>query len=58
MNSEALRGFFRLGMFIVVLAVVLLFILKPGSAEFVITVLSLVIGAVLLALIGWVARRQ
>jgi hypothetical protein len=57
-NSEALRGFFRLGMFIVVLAVVLLFILKPGSAEYVVTVLSLVIGAMLLALVGWVVRRQ
>jgi hypothetical protein len=58
MNTEGLRGFFRLGMFIVVLAVVLLFVVKPGSAEFVATVLSLVVGAILLALVGWVARRQ
>lgn len=58
MNSEALKAFFRLGVLIIVLSVAILFAQKPGSPEFTVTILSVCIGAALVALVAWVARRQ
>ena len=58
MNSDALKAFFRLGMLLLVLSVGILFVQTPGSPEFVVTVCSAVIGAILIALVAVVARRQ
>jgi len=57
-NSELLQAFLRLGIFIVVGSLGLLLIVKPNQPEFVVTILSLCIGATLVALVAWTARRQ
>lgn len=60
MSPEALRGFLRAGMFVVLVSVVLLFITPRDSAEFVVSVCSLFVGLTLLALIGlvtWLGKR-
>jgi hypothetical protein len=54
--NGALKSFLRLGILIVVLAVPLLFIEDRGSPEFVASVLSVCIGATLIALVVLVAR--
>jgi hypothetical protein len=51
MNPDALRAFFRAGIFIAGLALLLVFAVPRESAEFVVSVCSLMIG---LALIGGV----
>jgi hypothetical protein len=58
MNSDALKAFLRLGILIVLLSVGILFVQKPGTPEFVVTVLSALIGAILIALVAVMARRQ
>ncbi|MFN7209568.1 MAG: hypothetical protein ACK4P1_04135 [Aggregatilineales bacterium] len=56
MNRSALQAYFRLGMLIVVGSVLLLVVQQPDTAEYVVTVLSLCIGAALIALVALVAR--
>ena len=51
MNPDALRAFFRAGVFIAGLALLLVFAVPRESAEFVVSVCSLMLG---LALIGGV----
>lgn len=51
-SPEAGKAAFRLAVFIIVLAALVLLLVRPGSREFVITVLTLVIG---LAVVGLVA---
>ncbi|MCA9836652.1 MAG: hypothetical protein KC422_07050 [Trueperaceae bacterium] len=51
MSPEILQLFFRLGMFVTLTALFLVFAVPKGSAEFVISVLSLAIGVVLLGLV-------
>ncbi|MHB8627272.1 MAG: hypothetical protein ACYDBJ_15710 [Aggregatilineales bacterium] len=58
MNSDALKAFFRLGILILVLSVGILFVQAPGSPEYVVTVCSALIGAILVILVAVVARRQ
>ena len=50
MSGDGLKLFARAGMFIVVLSSLLLFWVPRDSAEFVVSVLSLVIGLVLVLL--------
>jgi hypothetical protein len=56
MNQSALQAYFRLGMLIAVGSVLLLMVQQPETAEYVVTVLSLCIGVLLMALVALVAR--
>ncbi len=56
MGPEALRAYFRLGMWITLVAVILVLILPRDGPEFVISVCSLGIGLTLLSLIFLVGR--
>lgn len=58
MSSEALRTFLRWGVLLVIVSVVLFFLQKPGSAEQVITVMTVFIGLILIGLVTWIARRE
>ena len=50
--NEALKGFFRIGMFVGVCGLIMIFLQPPGSAEFVLSVCSALLGgAILLAVI-------
>jgi len=49
---------FKIASFLIVVSVGLLFILDANSAEFVVTILTLVIGIVFGALVVVIARRQ
>lgn len=60
MTPDLLKGFFRAGVFVTGTSVFLLFIVKPDSAEFVITILSIGVGItllVLVALASWYSNR-
>ena len=60
MRPELLKGFYRVGVFIIGASVFLLFIVEPDTAEFVVTLLSLCIGITLLALVSlaaWYVNR-
>ncbi len=65
MDRNALQGFFRLGMFIGGCGLVMVFLQKPGSAEFVLSVCSTLIGAAIMLgvvlliradFFGWLVR--
>ncbi len=56
MNRSALQAYLRLGTLIVVGSVLLLMVQTPDTAEYVVTVLSLCVGALLVALVALVAR--
>ncbi len=51
MNPEVLKAFFRVGIFVAGLALILMFVEPRASAEFVVSTCSLLIG---LALVGGV----
>ncbi len=60
MKPELLKGFYRIGVFVVGTSVALLFIVKPDSAEFFVTLLSICVGVTLLLLVGmatWYINR-
>ena len=60
MSPDLLKAFFRAGIFVAGTSVFLLFIVEHDSAEFVITVVSLVVGLVLMLLVGlaiWYTNR-
>lgn len=60
MTSEFLRGFLRAGMFVAVVSLALVFTARRDSAEFVISVCSLLIGLTLVGLVmlmTWLGRR-
>lgn len=60
MSPGALKLFFRLGMFVALVALFLVLTVPRGSAEFVVSVLALAFGLVLLgliALLSWWSRR-
>jgi hypothetical protein len=56
-NPQAAKAGLSLGLFIVIASVLLLPFEPPGSAEFVVTVLSLIIGIVMVAVVGFVIRK-
>ncbi len=56
MNQNALQAYFRLGMLITVGSVLLLIVQQPDTAEYVVTVLSMCIGVMLMALVAFAAR--
>jgi hypothetical protein len=60
MAPEVLKLFFRIGMFVTLAALFLVFTVPRGTAEHVVSVLSLIIGLTLLALVAvvsWWSRR-
>jgi hypothetical protein len=60
MTPEFMRGFLRAGVFVAVVSLALVFTVQRGSAEFVISVCSLIIGMTLVALVmlmSWMGRR-
>ncbi len=57
MNPEGLKAFFRWGVLLIVLSVVLLFAQTPGTPEFIVTILTIGIGVILITLVALVARR-
>lgn len=56
MAIDGLKAFFRFGAMIAVLGVLLLCAVRPGSAEFVVTVMSIGIGVALMGLAALVTR--
>lgn len=60
MSPELLKGFYRIGVFVVGTSVLLLFVVEPDSAEYFVTLLSIGIGVILLLLVGltaWYVNR-
>ncbi len=60
MSPEALHAWFRIAVFITVVSAVLVFFQRPGTAEYVISVASLVVGLGFIAIIVvlvWRANR-
>ena len=55
MSPELLKGFYRIGVFVVGTSVLLLFVVEPDSAEYFVTLLSIGIGVILLLLVGLTA---
>lgn len=58
MSPEVGRLWFRIAFFLVLISAGLLFILKPGSAEYVVTVMTLVVGMLLILAIKWLINRS
>jgi hypothetical protein len=56
MSADAGQAWFRLGMFLVLTALVILPFQKRDSAEFVVTVLALVIGLLMLAVVALIIK--
>lgn len=54
---QAFKAALSLAFFIVVASLLVLTLQTPGTAEFVVSVLSLVIGLALLGLVVWVMKR-
>ena len=57
-NPQAGDLWFRAVLFILICSIGLLFFVQPGTAEFVITVLTLVIGLVMLTVLYLLIRRS
>jgi hypothetical protein len=60
MTPDALRAFFRGGMFVTLVSLVLVFASDRGSAEFVISMCSLLVGLALVGLVvlvTWLGKR-
>lgn len=56
MTPELLKGFYRIAIFVLGVSIALLFVVKPDTAEFVVTVLSIGIGSALLILVILTSR--
>ena len=51
MTPNILKGFYRIAIFVIGTSLALLFVVKPNSAEFVVTLLSICVGTTLLLLV-------
>ena len=56
MNPHLGRAAFRVAFYIAAVALVLLFFLRPGTAGFAITVVTLVVGLIFLGLVAVLVR--
>jgi hypothetical protein len=56
MNPDALRGYFRMGMWITLVALVLVLTVKRDTPEFVVSVCSLAVGLTLTGLVAALSR--
>jgi len=52
------RAVFRIAFFMTLVSIVMMFCLKPGSAEFVVAGVTLAVGSVFIVLIAVAVRRQ
>ena len=57
MNPQAARAALQLALFVVIAAGLSLLCVRPGSAEFIVTVLSLVVGLMFLGAVAFFIRR-
>lgn len=57
MSPELGLAWFRIAIFITLVSGVLLLFLTPGTAEFIISIVSLIVGLVLIAFIAFFVRR-
>lgn len=60
MTPDFMRGFLRAGVFVAVVSLALVFMVQRDSAEFVISLCSLLIGLILIGLVvvlSWLGRR-
>lgn len=57
MNPEAGKAWFQIAVFITLVSAVMLLFQNPDTAEFVITVTTLLMGLLFLGLIVWMVRR-
>ena len=57
MNPQAARAALQLALFVVIAAGFSLLCVRPGSAEFVVTILSLVVGLMFLGAVAFIIRR-
>jgi len=57
-SPEAGDFWFRAVLFILILSFALLFFVQPGSAEFVVTVVTFIIGLMMLAVLTFLIRRS
>lgn len=58
MNVQAARAALQLALFIIIAALLTLLFVQPGSAEFVVTVLSLGVGVLFLGVVMYMIRRS
>lgn len=58
MHPDAGRVWFRVAVFLIVTSIGLLFIVQPGTAEFIVTVTTLVIGLLFAGILAVLARRS
>ncbi len=58
MSPQAGQTWFRVAFFITLMSALLLFVVRPGTAEFVIDVTTLVIGLIFMTVIVVIARRS
>ena len=57
MDPQIGRAVFRIAFYIAFIAGLLLLILKPGSAEFGVALMALVVGLIFIAVVIFVVRR-
>ena len=58
MTPEVGKAWFQIALFIILVSGILIFVTARGSAEFVISVTSLIIGLLLLAIVIFMVRRS
>ena len=58
MNPEAGQAWFRIGMMITMVSAVLVYFTEPGTAERVVSVLTLLIGLLFVGIIVVLVRRK
>ena len=56
MAPELLKGFYRIAVFVLGVSIALLLVVKPDTAEFVVTLLSIGVGAALLIMVFLTSR--
>ena len=57
MNPELGQAWFRVALFITLVSAALLIFVQPGTAEFVMTVASLVVGLVFVGIVVFMVKR-
>ena len=51
MTPDLLKGFYRIAIFVIGTSIAMLLVVKPDSAEYIVTLLSICIGSILLLLV-------
>lgn len=58
MSPESGQAWFRVGVFLTLISLLILPFQPRDSAEFIVTLLALLSGVLLLILVGWLVRRN